>query len=145
VGRGEPAGPGAQIVDRFAARLLETNSADAVIERIVDALLRGEAIERLTARVAVVVEHSAEVDALLDSKVVRMLQALEQSDALASLVEAQASRYLAKLEEHPERIRALLQRQSRDALTQLLDSIRARARAADDALDALARRVLRRA
>jgi hypothetical protein len=145
VERGAPVGAGAQIVDRFAARLLETTSADAVIERVVDALLRSAALERLTARVAVVVEESAAVDALLDSKVARMLQALEQSDSLARLVEAHASRYLAQLQEHPEQIHALLQIQSRDAFAQFLDSIRARARAADESLDAFAHRMMKRA
>jgi hypothetical protein len=140
----KPPASAAPIVDRIAGKVLESSASDAVIDRVVDALLRSTAIERLTNKVAAVVEDSPAVDALLERKVAQMLQALTTSDALASLVEAQGSRYLDQLAEHPETVRELLQIQSRDAFGQFLDSIRARARAADDSLNHFVQRVLKR-
>lgn len=140
----EPAGFQAQLADRIAARLLDSPLAEALIERVLQALVRSAALEQLATHVVAELEGSAAVDALVDRQVKRVLRALEQSDALAALVQEQASRYLAHLEEHPEGIRRLVQDQSRSAARELTDALRERALAGDDAVDALVRRLLRR-
>lgn len=140
----EPAGFQAQLADLIAARLLDSPLADALIERVLQALVRSTALDRFTSHVVAELEQSPAVDALVDRQVQRVLGALERSPALAVLVEQQASRYLEHLEEHPERIRRLVQDQSRGAARELRDGLREHALAADDAVDALVRRVLRR-
>ena len=140
----EPAGLQAQLADRIAARLLDSPLAEALIERVLQALVRSAALEQLATHVVTELERSPAVDALVDRQVERVLRALEKSDVVAALVQEQASRYLAHLEEHPERIRGLVQGQSRSAARELADGLRERALAADDAVDVLVRRLLRR-
>lgn len=140
----EPVGFQAQLADRIAARLLDSPLADALIDRVLQALVRSAALDPLLTHAVSELERSPEVDALVDRQVERVLVALERSDVLAALVQAQASRYLESLEAHPERIRRLVQRQSRTAIEELTDALRTRALAADDAVDAWVRRLVGR-
>jgi len=140
----EPAGFQAQLADLIAAKLLDSFLADALIDRVLQALVRSPALEPLLAHVLSELERSPAVDALVDRQVERVLGALERSDALAALVQAQASRYLEQLESHPERIRRLVQGQSRSAIDELVDALRSRALAADDAVDGWVGRFLGR-
>ncbi|MGZ6135419.1 MAG: hypothetical protein ACXWK9_13270 [Myxococcaceae bacterium] len=140
----EPAGFQAQLADRIAARLLDSPLADALIERVLQALVRSPALEQLLTQAVTELERSPAVDALVDRQVDRVLVALERSDAVAALVQAQASRYLQHLEAHPEQIRRIVQGQSRNAIEELTEALRGRALAADDAVDAWARRLLGR-
>lgn len=140
----EPAGFQAQLADRIAARLLESALADSLIERVLQALVRSPALEQLLTQAVAELERSPAVDALVDRQVERVLVELERSVAVAALVQAQAARYLAHLEAHPEQVRRIVQGQSRSAIEELTDGIRGRALAADDAVDAWARRLLGR-
>jgi len=140
----EPHGVQAQLADRLAAALLESPLADALIERVLQALVRSPALEQLLTQAVSELERSPAVDALVDRQVERVLRGLEQSDAVTALVQAQAGRYLAHLEAHPEQVRRIVQGQSRSAVEELIDGIRGRALAADEAVDAWARRLLGR-
>ncbi len=140
----EPAGFQAQLADRIAARLLDSPLADALINRVLQALVRSAALEQLLTTAVTELERSPAVDALVDRQVERVLRALERSDAVAALVQAQASAYLQHLEAHPEQIRRIVQGQSRNAIEELTEALRRRALEADDAVDAWARRLLGR-
>jgi hypothetical protein len=134
-----------RMADALVTRLLETGLAESLIDGVVEALMRGPMLERLILKVIGDLETSPAVDALADRQVNRVLDALQQSEALQSLIRKQAGAYLQYLESHPEQVRRLVQQESRGVFIEFRDGLRARAFSADDRLEAWAQRALGRA
>ena len=141
---GPRAGIGAQVADALVTRLFDTRLAGVLFERVLQALLGSPALEQLVVRLLTDLEASPAVDALVDRQVGRVLQALEDSEALRQLVREQGGAYLRYLTEHPESVQQLIQDQSRGIARDFQGRARAAALDADDAVDSWVRRVLRR-
>ena len=141
----EPQGLTTQLADAVVRRLLETPLADTLIYRVVEALTRSAALERLVLKVVTDLEASPAVEALVDRQVVRVMEALRESEGLRLLIQEQAGDYLEHLGRHPEPVQRLIQEQSRGVVREWRDTLRERALAADDVVDTWARRVLGRA
>lgn len=141
-GKGERGGLGAQLADALAARLLESTAAEAFVEQVLRALIRSPALQDFTSQLLGELQVSSALDALVDRQVERVLRELQASETLSKLVQDVVTNYLAYLELHPEGLRRVVQLQSRGAVQEFLDGLRERARATDDALDSVARRVL---
>jgi len=134
-----------QLADAAIRRFLETPLADALIERVVQALMRSPELDRLVTKVVADLEGNPVVDSLVDRQVDRVLEAVREDEALQLLIREQAGRYLQHLGEHPEPVQRLIQEQSRGVVDDFLTGLREHALAADDAVDRWVRRALGRA
>jgi hypothetical protein len=149
-GRGE-AGPvprrtglEARIADALVSRLVESRFSEALMEQVLVALTESRDVEQLVIHLLRQPDVNGAVDAAVDRQLGRVLQTLRDSPALRDLVREQVDAYLQHLTEHPEPVRQLIQDQSRGMVREIQATVRARAVAADDAVDAWVRRVLRR-
>ncbi|HVP60222.1 MAG TPA: hypothetical protein VMT11_06670 [Myxococcaceae bacterium] len=134
-----------QIADALIRRFLETPVADALIERVVQALMRSPELDQLVTQVVADLEASPVVDSLVDRQIARVLEELRESEDLQLLIRKQAGEYLQHLGEHPEPVQRLIREQSRGVVDEFLAALRERALAADDTVDGWVRRALGRA
>ena len=134
----------ARLADALVARLVETRLAEALIDQVLRALMGSRTLEQLVIRLLERPEVGGAIDALVDRQVVRVLEALENDDALRQLVREQADAYLKHLTEHPEPVQQLIQDQSRGMAQDLQESVRAAALDADDAAETWVHRKLGR-
>lgn len=117
---------------------------DELIELVVDRLCESRSAERLVDKFVVYLTHSEHVGRLVDAYTDRVVSQLESSDRLARVVRQETNRYLDYLEEHPEIIEALVEEQSYGVAGSMSGTIRRRTVAADNALESIVRRILRR-
>ncbi len=134
-----------QVADAVLRRLLESPLGDALIDRVVQALMRSGELDRLIAQVVADLEASPVVESLVDRQVERVLDELGESEALQLLIRKQAGDYLEHLGEHPEPVQRLIQEQSRGVVEEFLGALRERALAGDDTVDRWVRRATGRA
>ncbi len=132
------------MADALVTRLFDTRLAGALFEHVLQALLESPALKQLVVQLLTDLEASPAVDALVDRQVGRVLQALQDSEALRHLVREQGGAYLGYLTEHPESVQQLIQDQSRGIARDFQERVRVAALDADDAVDSWVRRVLRR-
>jgi len=140
----ERGGLGGRIEDALVTRLLETGLAERLIEGVVETLMKGPMLDQLIEKVILDIEASPAVDALVDRQIGRVLPALQESEALRSLIRHQAGAYLQHLERHPDQVRRLIQTESRGVLREFRDALRERASSGDDRVETWVRRVLGR-
>lgn len=117
---------------------------DELIELVVARVTESEAAERLVDKFVVYLTRNEYVDRLVDAYTDRVIERLESSDRLAEVVRRETNRYIAYLEDHPEIIEALVEEQSYSVAGSMSGTIRRRTVTADNALEAVVRRVLRR-
>jgi hypothetical protein len=114
------------------------------MDQILLALTESRNVEQLVIHLLRQPDVNGTVDELVDRQLGRVLQALRDSEALRELVREQVDAYLQHLTEHPEPVQQIIQDQSRGMIREIQATVRARAFAADDAVDAWVRRVLGR-
>jgi hypothetical protein len=141
----EAPGFATQVADAVLRRLLESPLADALIDRVVQALMRSGELERLITQAVTDLEASPAVDSLVDRQIERVLEALRTSEALQLLIQKQAGDYLEHLGEHPEAVQRLIREQSRGVVEEFFEALRGRALAGDDTVDRWVRRAMGRA
>lgn len=113
---------------------------DVVIERV----SQSEAAERLVDRFVVYLTDNPKVERLVEVYTEQVIRQLETSDRLEAVVQRETNRYLAYLEDHPEIIEALVEEQSYSVAGSMSGTIRRRTVTADNALESVVRRLLRR-
>ncbi len=116
-----------ELIDLVVARVTESAAAERLVDKFVAYLTRNENVDRL-------------VEAYTD----HVIHKLETSDRLTEVVRRETNRYLAYLEDHPELIEALVEEQSYSVAGSMSGTIRRRTVAADNAIEAVIRRILRR-
>jgi GMP synthase PP-ATPase subunit len=134
----------AKIADALVARLVESRFSEALMDQILLALTESRNVEQLVIHLLRQPDVNGTVDELVDRQLGRVIQALRDSEALRELVREQVDAYLQHLTEHPAPVQQLIQDQSRGMIREIQATVRARAFAADDAVDAWVRRVLGR-
>jgi hypothetical protein len=134
----------AKIADALVARLVESRFSEALMDQVLLALTESRNVEQLVIHLLRQPDVNGTVDELVDRQLGRVLQALRDSEALRELVREQVDAYLQHLTEHPEPVQQIIQDQSRGMIREIQATVRARAFAADDAVDAWVRRVLGR-
>ncbi len=117
---------------------------DELIELVVERVTESPAAEKLVDKFVVYLTGNPKVDKLVETYTDHVVAKLESSDRLAEVVRRETNRYLAYLEDHPEIIEALVEEQSYSVAGSMSGTIRRRTVTADNAIEAVVRRVLRR-